>query len=319
METLIAHRTTSPTPTPTIMIHLSFPTTMAAALASAVLAIQASAITAGDLAARLAAGEVIHLIDLRPSARFEGGTIPGAMSMPAAIILEKRLPPLSPAVVFDDGLGRVDVAGIVAALNQRSGWKAEALEGGFAAWQALAETAVTSPAGLREEDVQHITYDKLAGLTEPFVMVDVRPEDPATRGKPGARAALGRKPARATEADPVAGFCARAANRVYRHSLEDLRANHAPPAQARAQKRGSNPPRPAAAATPPLVVLVGAVDADQRETARRLRAEGYGRVLILAGGDESILLEGRRGKGRISGPVIEGKMPESEQPQPAQP
>jgi hypothetical protein len=68
-----------------------------------------------------------------------------------------------------------------------------------------------------------------------------------------------------------------------------------------------------------LVVLVGAVDADQRETARRLRAEGYGRVLILAGGDESILLEGRRGKGRISGPVIEGKMPESENPQPAQP
>lgn len=303
------------------MIQLSFPTSVAAALASAVLTIQATAITAGDLAARLAAGEVIHLIDLRPSARFEGGTIPGAMSVPAAIILEKRLPPLAPVVVFDDGLGREDVAGIVAALNRRPGWKAEALEGGFAAWQALAEVPVTSPAGLREEDVQHITYDKLAGLSEPFVVVDVRPEDPATRGQPGARAGLGRKPARTTDADPVAGFCARAANRVYRHSLEELRANHAPPAQARAQKRGSNPPRPAAgaAATPPLVVLVGAVDADQRETARRLRAEGYGRVLILAGGDESILLEGRRGMGRVSGPVIEGKMPESEQPQPAQP
>ncbi len=305
------------------MIRIPSITRAAVLLAAAAFGLPASAITAGDLSARLKAGEVIHLIDLRPANRFDAGSIPGAMSVPEAIILEKKLPPLSPVVLFDDGLGRVDVAGIAAELNKRPGWKAEVLEGGLAAWRALPEAADNSPTGLRAEDVQHITYDDLAALRESVVLVDVRAEDPATRGRPAVRATLGRKPARTDKADPVCGFCEKSGGRTYRHSLAEFRAHHAPPVRARANKGSSRPAagNPGSAATPPLVVLVGAADDDQRETVRRLRAEGYGRVLVLAGGDESILLEGRRGKGRLSGPVIEGKRPESarEPQQPAKP
>lgn len=286
-------------------------TAIAGVLAHVVMTQSAEAITAADLSAKLAAGQVIHLIDLRPSNRFEEGTIPGAMSVPATIIREKKLPPLSPVVLFDDGLGKIDVAGIAAELNRRPGWKAEALEGGFSAWQALASATATSSKGLHNEDVQHITYQDLSDLKDPVVMVDVRQVDPATAGKTATKAALGKKPANAATPDTVSGFCAKAGNREYKRGLDELRRSHEPPAK----MRSKTIPRPGRAApdnTPPLVVLVGAVGDDLRETVRRLRSEGYTRVMILAGGDEAILLEGKPGKGRMSGPIIEGKVPTTE-------
>lgn len=293
-------------------------TGLAAFLLHAGLSIDARAITAADLSAKLAAGRVIHLIDLRPSARFETGTIPGAMSVPATIIREKKLPPLSPVVLFDDGLGKIDVAAIVSELNQRPGWRAEVLDGGFAAWQALANAPRTSANGLRGEDIQHITYQSLTSMKDPVVVVDVREVDPATTARTTTKAVLGKKPAQSATPDPVSAYCAKAGNRIYRRSLDDLRRTHEPPAKTRSMPE----PRPGKAApdnTPPLVVLVGAVGDNLRETARRLRSEGYTRVLILAGGDESILLEGKSGKGRMSGPIIEGKVPNTEPSTPATP
>jgi rhodanese-related sulfurtransferase len=220
-------------------------------------------------------------------------------------------------VLFDDGLGRIDVAALAAALNQRPGWKAEVLEGGFSAWSALPGAAQTSPAGLHKEDLQQITYDDLAALKENVVLVDLRPIDPAATGAK-AKAATGKRSAAAGAPDPVTGFCGEAANRSYLHSLGEFRQRFkpAPRPQAETGRRAAA----TAAPPPPLIVLVDAVGADHRETVRRLRAEGYSRILVLAGGDEAILLQGRRGKGRISGAIGEGTLSEpSGQPQPAQP
>jgi hypothetical protein len=41
--------------------------------------------------------------------------------------------------------------------------------------------------------------------------------------------------------------------------------------------------------------------------------------MILAGGDEAILLEGKTGKGRMSGPIIEGQLPATEPSTPTAP
>lgn len=282
------------------------------------LAGTAQAITPAALSSKLAAGEPVYLIDVRPSTSFEAGSIPGAMSIPAALLLEKKLPPLSPVVLFDDGLGRIDVAALAAALNQRPGWKAEVLDGGFSAWRALAGAPQTSPGGLHQEDVQQITYDKLVALKENVVLVDLRPVDPAATGA-NAKAALGKRPAAANAADPVAEFCGKGPNRTYLRSLGDLRQRFKPASRPPSKSERSAPTK-STATTPPLMVLVNAVGADNRETVRRLRAEGYSRILVLAGGDEAILLEGRRGKGRVSGTIGEGTLSEpTPQPQPAKP
>jgi rhodanese-related sulfurtransferase len=299
----------------------SFITCLCGSLFLAGLTSTARAITAAELSQKLKSGAVVHLIDLRPTARFATGTIPGAMSIPSSIIIEKKLPPLSPAVIFDDGLGGIDVSAIATTLNQRPGWKAEVLEGGFAAWTALRDAPQTSPVGLHTEHIQHITYDDLAALKENVVLVDLRPVDPATAGtKAKVKAKLGKKPASASTPDPVSEFCGKAQNRSYLRDLDGFRKRHKPANRPTGKGLKAGGPDNNAAATPPLVVLINSVEADTRETARKLRSEGYTRLLILAGGDEAILLEGRRGKGRISGAIGEGTLADpTPQPKPAKP
>jgi len=282
-----------------------------AALLLVGLSTTSRAITATELSRKLQAGEVVQLIDLRSQNRYDQGTIPGAMSIPAGIIETKKLPPLSSVVLFDDGMGAVDVAAIAASLNQRPGWKAEVLEGGFAAWKAQSGAPQTSPAGLRTEDIQHITYEDLTALKEKVVLLDLRPAAaPApmvkTLAKPGQQPA----PAPAPPKDPVSDYCGKAGNRTYQQGLTEFRKNYkvAGANPGKSAKSGKSAKTPAPQAVPPLVVLVDTVESDNRETVRRLHAEGYSRVLILAGGDESIQLEGRRGKGRISGTFGEGEL-----------
>jgi len=296
-----------------------FTTCLCACLLLTGLSTTSLAITAAELSQKLKAGVVVQLIDLRPTARFETGSIPGAMSIPSSIIIEKQLPPLSSVVLFDDGLGGIDVAAIAATLNQRPGWKAEVLEGGFSAWQALGDAPQTSPVGLHAEQIQHITYDDLVALKENVVLVDLRPVDPATAGTK-TRSRLGRKPASTSTPDTVTEFCDKAPNRSYLRDLNSFRKRYKPSRRPQTNTPAAAANTDPAAATPPLVVLINDVGADSRETVRRLGSEGYTRILILAGGDESILLEGRRGKGRISGAVGEGTLGEpAPQPMPDKP
>ena len=268
----------------------------------------APAISADELAKALDRGQAIKLIDLRPKLRFETGSIPGAMNIPASVILEKQLPPLTQVVLFDDGLGGSGVADIVAALNARPGWKTEALEGGFAAWRALQNAPDTAPLGLHPEDVQQISYQDLAHLTEAVVLLDTRP--PVAKVSPKAGAAPGNT---AVPADPVRAFCGKKNNRSYCAELADLRKRH----QTVSRQRVNNSTRPSGqqAGLTPLIVLVDAANTDTRETCRRLRAEGYTRVVVLMGGEEAIQLEGRRGKGRVSGVVGQGSLSTPPSPQ----
>ena len=276
------------------------------------------AMTAAELSQKLKAGEDIHLIDLRPKSRFEAGSIPGAMCIPGTIITEKKLPPLAPAVIFDDGLGGTEVTAIAAALNQRPGWKVEVLQGGFSAWIALSGAPQTSPAGLHAEQLHHITYENLAALKDDVVLVDLRPVDQQATGATS-RAALGSKPSSSKAPDLVTDFCHKAPNRSYHRDLDDFRKRFHPNDKSTRKQPGAKPDQ-TTSATPPLVVLIGSGDADSRDSVRKLRAEGFTRVLVLAGGDEAMLLEGRRGKGRVAGSIGQGTPGDtSPQTKPTQP
>jgi len=265
----------------------------------------APAITADALAKALGRGEPIKLLDLRPRLRFEAGSIPGAMNIPASVILEKQLPPLARAVLFDDGLGTIDVSAIAATLNQRPGWKVDVLTGGYAAWHALQAAPDTAAAGLHSEQIQQIGYDQLNQLVEPVVLLDMRPAPLQAAATVQANAV--------PVADPLRDFCGKKSNRSYCENLPELRQRHQPPHQQ--TTRGRTPLTVKSATPSPLIVLVHAVNADTHETCRRLRAEGYTRVVVLTGGDEAIQLEGRRGKGRVAGVVGQGDLSNPPTPQ----
>jgi rhodanese-related sulfurtransferase len=248
-------------------------------------------------------GRDIKLIDLRLPHRFKRGTIPGAMNIPAAVLLEKQLPPLGEVVLFDDGLGEVDAEALAEGLNKRKGFAADVLAGGYAAWREFS-TESTEAGGLRDPDVQMVTYQKLARMQDRVLMVDLRGKkkpvvpphrDQAAGPNKGAPAATAAEPV-----DALAELC-KADNREYFGDLASLRTKY--------RRRHSADPKAAAAtrqgpAVTPLIVLVD----DDHKTAygqyRRLRAEGYRRVVILAGGELALQVKGQSGLGRISGGII---------------
>ena len=128
------------------------------------------------------------------------------MNIPASVILEKQLPPLAHAVLFDDGLGTIDVWAIAATLNQRPGWKADVLTGGYAAWHALQNAPDTAASGLHLERTQQIGYDNLNQLTEPVVLLDMRPAP--------TKVAASVQTTAASASDPLRDFCGKRATAV---------------------------------------------------------------------------------------------------------
>ena len=60
----------------------------------------------------------------------------------------------------------------------------------------------------------------------------------------------------------------------------------------------------------PLIVLVDNDHKTAYAEYRRLKAEGYRRVVILAGGELALQVKGRPGRGRISGAIAIPEQPE---------
>src|SRR6476660_8163071 len=85
----------------------------------------ARAMTVDVLRRKLAAQGKITVIDIRSTALFQRGHVPGAINVPAALVPHKTLPPLGSVVVCAEGLGRDSATAAVAALNQMPGITAE--------------------------------------------------------------------------------------------------------------------------------------------------------------------------------------------------
>lgn len=134
------------------------------------------ALSPGQLQEMLEQGSSVTMIDIRNSDIYREGHIPGAISIPAAIISKKQLPPVGSVVVYGDGIRTDLTLEAVNALNTRRGIQAEMLEGGFSAWEALG-LPTTHQGGFREERLTYLSYqelEKVAAANPDLVLVDMR-------------------------------------------------------------------------------------------------------------------------------------------------
>ncbi len=232
------------------------------------------------------------LIDIRSAHDFGEGRIPGAINLPAKGLANRRLPPFGRVVLYGSGLGRYDEEAALAAMAAKPGIEPFLLNGGFAAW-ATGGRAVAGKAGLQPDRPPMLTYNEaMTTLPSDAVIVDIRSQgqsdEPGTFG-----------PAAST-ADPVADW----ATTVGRPLRRGLGTANAP---------GTFGPAGGAAVNDELIVLVDDDPMRAERTARRLRAQGQTRVVVLVGGVEAILFEGKSGRVRSgTGVTGEGSLDEIE-------
>ncbi len=235
----------------------------------------ACAMPPAKLQQRLGDGERLTLIDIRPASRFQQGHIPNAINVPASLVPAKQLPPLGQVVVYDDGLGEETAAAAVTALNLKQGIQAEALDGGFAAWE-MAQGASTAGRGLRHEDMPMVTYAQLKKHQgTDLVFLDLRSQKS--------------KDALHQPAQPLTDLQAEFPHARVSRSVSD-EAVHA--------KNSSS------SAVPPLLVLIDNGDGTAQETARTLRAGGLKRCVVFVGGEEMLARKGQPGLDRASGTIV---------------
>lgn len=244
------------------------------------LTAQLLAVSPSDLQVLIERGEKVTVVDIRTTGEYKTGHIPGAINVPEEIINAKRLPPLGKVIVCGSGLGTDNPADAAAALSQKRGIQAEVLEGGFAAWDSL-NAPSTRQSGLTAEATKHITYDQLkSAQAGDVVLVDLRKKDAKSIAKSGPKTDL-------KAVFPKAGQVSSNLDAVT------------------PKKGGSRLTK----TVPPLLVLIDDGNGDAYEAARRLRAEGHKRVVVLVGGEKSLEREGKSGLQR-SGYSREATQPE---------
>ncbi len=248
------------------MRHLPFTTLACLVLATAC----ARAITPMELEARLKSGAPLTVIDLRPTVLYERSHIPGAISIPSDTIADRQLPPVGNVVAYCDGLGATYAADCVAALNKKPGITAEALDGGFAAWRTCTNNTAGAGSVQPQAEMPAITYEQLEKTGGTAVtLVDVR--------RPAAGGAFNLQP-----------FCQTCVPRAQMTTQ--------PMEQLKRWRGGATKFQSA----PSLLVVIGSDDTTAADQARRIRAAGYERVVVLTGGEEIIKRKGVAGLARGS-------------------
>ena len=254
----------------------------------------ARAITPAGLRDLIAAGGRVALVDLRSQAAYEAGTIPDAMRMTAREA--ERKPFVGRVVLFDDGTGPDRAGPAATRLAERNTQvQAEALVGGFAAWCDAGEPTTARP-GLRLAHERYVTYQDLTGplaaQADDVVLLDLRPA-PARPSDPAPLQALAAPVADAGGVDAAPLPVNLAAE------LPGFAVTRTPPGVAAGGGDGGIRPLSASAAgtgrPAPLYVLIDNGDGSAGAMARKLKAAGFSRIAILAGGETSIRRKGQPG------------------------
>ncbi|YCM44553.1 rhodanese-like domain-containing protein [Verrucomicrobiaceae bacterium 227] len=219
------------------------------------------------------------LIDIRPTEAFIKGSIPGAINIPGPVLLEKKMNFRNGCILISDGIAdKIDPAELSEKLRQK-GISADYLFGGVAAWAEMKDTTSTGGGGASIGRISRtLTYEDIKNRKGGVCLVDLRSDE--ERVVPEGHDC------------PVLGFCD---HRRF-HYCENLPEFH---------KMSAGKSRAVRAGTGPLVVLVAGKDTDSEQILNRLRIEGHRRVALLLGGSEIIARDGRRGKKRVGGRVIE--------------
>lgn len=254
-------------------------TTVGLALAVLLAGSSASfAITAAGLKEALDRGDKITVVDLRSNREYQESHIPGAINIMHRMVEQKQLPPMGRVVVYCDGLGSAYAPACVAALNAKGGIQAEALEGGYAAWLTESKQT-TGAAGLSPgSGVEVITYEKLvASGGADMIVVDLckgegghgKAEVPGEKGEAGTPFS-------------IKSFCQK--------HLPGANLTRNVDGYLKRHREG-------------LMVLVDDDNQTATQKAMLLRASGYKRVVVLAGGAEILKRGGRAGSKRIGSSI----------------
>ncbi|MBN2161729.1 MAG: hypothetical protein JXR25_09080 [Pontiellaceae bacterium] len=233
------------------------------------------------------AGEPVTVIDIRPEGFYQSGHIPNAINIPARVLALKKLPPLGRVVVYDSGLGTEKINQAVQLLNEKSGIQAEALEGGYAAWE-MARGSTTQPIGFTAEKPAYISYQDLTQLdAADAVLVDLRTAPEPEEGK------LTRQGEPAAP-EPLTSLSEVFPGRSVVTSPFDVSGvvNRPETGEGGLGRMADPPPVP-------VMILIDNGDGAAEKTARILKANGIKRVVILAGGEEILKRRGAPGLMRM--------------------
>lgn len=268
----------------------------------------ARAITPAELSARLAQNDNVLVIDARPSTAYLDAHIPGAINVPAQMLPFRKLPLAKLVVLYGDGLGVLDEAQALSSIHVDSSVPVELLAGGFAGW--LSETHVsTSTPGIKREQIQGITYDRLVAAAKgDVVLVDVRP--PPTPASLLAQAKAKQALASATQpsSDVVSDFANKLGVPLVGNRQNTAAALiHAMSTAPTGAIKSTGPVLDGYDKAGKLLVLVADDEADADAVARQLRARGNFRFTILIGGTDAIRHEGKIGSGRMTGGTYAGQ------------
>ncbi|MCB1739339.1 MAG: hypothetical protein KDK91_03155 [Gammaproteobacteria bacterium] len=231
------------------------------------------ALDARTLRARIEAGTAGTIVDIRPTRDFDLSRIPGAINVPAAVVADRRFPPLGRVVIYGDALQPQQSEAALRAFARKPGLQPELLEGGYQAW--IESGAVRSEAtGVRKSRAQMLGYAELVELSRQpasVVLVDMREAD-ERREKLGELSDLGDEFPAAGLVTPTAGT------------------DPADPG-ARALLRASA--RQAAMDYPDAtVVLIDAGGELAESIAHDLAGAGLARIAVLRGGELAVRSKG---------------------------
>lgn len=242
----------------------------------------AESISGERLAERLVSDEPPLLLDIRREHQYEAGHIPGAINIPLGMLGSRRLPPVGEVIIYADGLGETDPLEAVALLEKREGLEPKWLRGGYAGWETVSGVSTAMP-GFQKSSQRHISYGKLkASGGNGAVIYDLRKKAGSALEEhfPDARVVRGDR------------------RRVLRAASDSGAAR---PQSLDADEGQANPLlRGKRASSEQLIVLIDDDNESAREVAASLRAQGLHRVVILAGGEMMVEMEGRSGLERAS-------------------
>lgn len=238
-------------------------------------------ISCEELSGLMERDEQLTLIDCRDNASFKSGHISGAINIPARLCGIKSLPQVGRIFVYGDGVDELSVLEAFEALNRKPGIQAEMLDGGFLRWEALGYQS-TRAKGFREEQLPYVSYEDLEKmvLNNPdVVLLDAR--DQVAQAEPGQSArSLRTDIPGAGPTDLTSTFPGARVVRLW--SSVNTRGSLAGPQWSGelTVNKGEHSE---------LYVLIDSGDGTAEEVARKLKAAGIRRFVILAGGEESLV------------------------------
>ncbi len=231
------------------------------------------------------------LIDLRSRLDYSRNHLPGALHMPAQSLEQRALPPLGKVVLYGSGLGRYDETTALAAMLGKPGIEPYLLQGGYAAW-ADGSRPIAGESGLLPERLPVVTYaEAMTTLPPDSVILDTREPAQSKAGTVSPQSSVN---------DPVPEWADSLGLPLRRTAGGASGQTGISPVGE--LERSSNQE---------LIVIVDDDPGRADQAARRLRAQGHTRVVVLVGGVESILFQGQYGKTRSSSSTtMEGDLDE---------